>query len=175
MIVVAGITRSGLSLTMQMLHAGGYPCAGEFPAFECFDIGQIPWGDLQGKAVKAVDTQLQNPPSGPCSVIRLRRNLVEQCKSINKWNNAFGIPSADEKRIHASLVRDYRTIDAWAADKNCLTLDFEQLIQHPRTAAQRIAEFVKDVQLDVDAMGSAVIKRTTACFDGLLELQLLGK
>lgn len=90
MLIVAGITRSGLTVTMQMLHAGGYPCMGEYPAFECFDIGKIPWRECEGFAVKAVDAQLQNPPDSACKVIRLRRNLVEQCKSINKWNNLFG-------------------------------------------------------------------------------------
>lgn len=41
MIIVTGIARSGLSLTMQMLHAGGIPCAGEPPAFEPYPLGQI--------------------------------------------------------------------------------------------------------------------------------------
>ena len=31
MIIVIGIARSGLTVTMQMLEAGGYPCEGHYP------------------------------------------------------------------------------------------------------------------------------------------------
>ena len=169
MIIVAGITRSGLTLTMQMLQAGGVKCAGDHPAFECYDVGQIPWYQLDGYAVKAVDTHLQNPPSKKCRVIRLRRNLIEQCRSINKFNNFFGIPSVNENALKASLIRDYRKIDAWADSQHALFVDFESLIRNPLTASVRISQFL-DMPLDIGAMKSVVVKRDTACFDGLLEL-----
>ena len=59
MIIVAGLTRSGLSVTMQMLWAGGYPCLGRWPAFEQYAVGRVPWHLLPDRvAVKLVDAQL---------------------------------------------------------------------------------------------------------------------
>lgn len=86
MILVVGLTRSGLSLTMQMLHAGGHSCFGGPPAFDGYDLGKIPWRSVGMMAVKVVETHLQFPPRdfGPFRVIRLGRDFREQAKSF-RW------------------------------------------------------------------------------------------
>lgn len=78
MLIVAGITRSGLSLTMQMLHAGGYPCEGEPPDFEPHPVGEMPWERCERRAVKLVDAHHQFPPAGSYDVIRLIVALVDE-------------------------------------------------------------------------------------------------
>ena len=90
-IIVAGITRSGLTLMMQILHKGGYPCFGNWPAFEGYNFGLIPWTLAKRRSVKLVDAQKQLPPPGDYHVIRLRRDLKQQTKSIIKLMKALGI------------------------------------------------------------------------------------
>lgn len=173
MLIVAGIARSGLSLTMQMLHAGGYPCAGEPPAFEPCPVGCIPWKRYGGHAVKFVDAQLDLPPDGTYDVIRLRRNLQEQARSFNKWTAVMfrGVPIPISK-IVASFRRDYLVIDEWAKNHHLLMLGFENLITDPRGSAILLRDWTgKD--LDVDRMAACVVKRSPACYPGLLELSLL--
>ena len=85
MLIVPGIARSGLTVTMQMLNAGGYPCVGEYPAFEKYNIGDIPWEECVGKAVKVVDTHIQFPPEGRYKVIFLTRDIKQQVKSQCKF------------------------------------------------------------------------------------------
>lgn len=51
-VIVAGITRSGLTATMQMLAGGGFPCLGEYPGFEPYGVGQVPWQRCEGLAVQ---------------------------------------------------------------------------------------------------------------------------
>lgn len=158
---------------MQMLHAGGYPCKGEPPAFECFEIGQIPWSECNGFAVKIVDAQLQLPPPGNYRVIRLRRNLIQQARSMNKWLGMLGLPAGQVSRIAGSYRRDYAVIDEWAAAHPTLVLDFEQIVTDKKRAAAAISAFA-EMPLDIDRMASCVLERGPDCHPTVLELEILG-
>lgn len=171
-LIVAGITRSGLSLTMQMLFCGDFPCAGKPPAFECYSIGEIPWPELGGKAVKLVDAQHQLPPAGNYRVIRLHRDITQQARSINKFNAAFGLPAIPVSQLMGSIRRDYEIIDQWAEEYPVLELSFEHLILSPLTEARAIESFVCR-SLNVPAMSACVIAREVECHPELLELKLL--
>ena len=172
-VLVAGITRSGLSLTMQMLQAGGYPTVGDYPAFECFPMGLIPWGAIGDRAVKVVDVQRQFPPQGQYSVILLRRDLIEQAKSFNKFSQAFGLPAMSTLKIRASFSRDYGLISRWLQHQHrYMELRFETLIQEPDKAAASLQEFLGQ-PMDLGKMKAAVRKRDAYCYPGLLELELI--
>lgn len=175
-IIVAGQTRSGLTLTMQMLDAGGVPCAGEFPAYEPYPVGCTPWGRLTSHAVKLVDSHRHFPPPGDYLVILLKRNFDEQAKSVAKWLRLVsGVESIEVGKLRRSLESGYRTIERWASQQDgLLRIRFESLITNPQKESKRIAAFIQE-HLDEDAMQKAVIKRGTDCYDGLLELQLLNK
>lgn len=172
MIIVAGIARSGLTVTMQMLDAGGYPCAGEYPGYEPFPIMQIPWHRLEGKAVKAVDVQLQNPPESGHTVIRLHRNLRQQAKSHNKLNASMGLGSIPLPTLVGSLENDYRWIDQWTKGHRTLHLYFEKIIQEPLSAAKQIAGWLGE-PLDVEKMAAVVVKRSPRCYPTMLEVEMV--
>jgi len=173
-IIIAGITRSGLSLTMQMLDAGGFPVQGEYPSYEPFDIGTIPWDKCHGTSVKMVDTQHQIPPDGRYWVIRLRRNMTEQSRSFNKWISAlFHAKSIPPSKLVESFKRDYAVIDAWAVQQEkLLVLDFENIINKPEYVARVLSEFVVK-RLNENAMVQTVMPRSPECYPGLLEIQLI--
>ena len=173
-VIVAGITRSGLSLTMQMLSAGGYPCKGEWPAFEPFQIGRIPWSECKGFAVKLIDPQRRFPPPGDYRIIRLSRDLREQAKSFNQFNAAFGFPPVPAGRLIKSFKRDYRVIDKWARRHRTMRLDFETIITDTTHAAEMISTFVR-AELDIEKMVACVVVRNPECHPGLLELSLIQK
>ncbi len=173
-IIVAGITRSGLTATMQMLDAGGYPCAGKYPSYEAFDIGEIPFEDLQGKAIKVVDTHIQFPPTGEYHVIRLRRNYKQQAKSMHKLlSMQMPLPKSAISQMEKSLPKDYVAIDAWAKrQKGLLELDFEEIITNPMDAAIKIAVFVEQ-PLVVNQMAAVIKERSTDCYHTMLETTLI--
>lgn len=169
-IYVAGIARSGLTATMQMLHAGGYPCAGERPAFEPYDVCRIPWKDCTGMAVKVVDAQIQTPPPGDYKIIRLNRNKTEQAKSTNKFVGAFcGLPPMSLGGLKNGLKKDYVIIDRWAKKYPTLVLNFEDIINHPLVAASAVDKFVGG-GLDTSKMARCIINRGPECHPTLLEL-----
>jgi len=188
MIVVAGIFRTGLSMTMQMLHAGGYPCIGEYPAFEHYDTGKIPWLELAGKniAVKAVDTARQFPiPGLKYDVIRLFRNYDEMAKSTVKFVSAMTpltgikIPPLDEKH-RLKLIGSFRKDDA-AMDKRfrragcrVCELHFEEILAHPLSFSKWVEDFIRYPDFDAQKAASVVIERGPECYDGILEMKQLG-
>ena len=176
-IIVAGITRSGLTVTMQMLQAGGYPCFGEYPAFENHELGKIPFKELHGKAIKVVDTHRQFPPPGDYYVIRLRRNYTQQAKSICKFINLFTtvLPNTRKaiREIERQLPKEYLKIDAWAKKQTAvMTLDFENIILSTKQSAEKIKEFTGE-SLDIEKMCGVVFKRETDCYPTMLEAQFV--
>ncbi len=181
-IIVAGMTRSGLTLTMSMLQAAGVECAGEYP-FEPYQIGEIPWAQMHGKAVKVVDTQNQIPPKqhGPYHVILLKRDFKEQAKSIEKFIRFFGqnIPAhAKGNVIVKSLEADYKEISSWARkQERCEIVKFEDLIDFPEIKAHSIYSLVSGgdmVRQEIlEKMAAVVVKRSAKCYPTMLETELI--
>lgn len=171
-VIVAGITRSGLTLTMQMLEAGGFPCVGEYPGFEKYPMGEIPWAEVRGMAVKVVDTHEQLPPPGDYAVIRLRRDPTEQAKSINKFMSVMGVSPVPLSKLKASTRKNYKVIDQWVRRQSRYTsLEFEQILTQPLIAAQRLQEFL-GCDLDLEAMAERVVLRSPNCYPTMLEVEL---
>ena len=175
MIIVAGIARSGLTATMQMLHAGGYPCLGKYPAFEPFTLGNIKWDLASDKAVKSVDTQLQFPPRGKkYKVILLSRDFKQQAKSTNKFLNVIGVPSIKTSALVRSIKRDYAIINKWALKQRSFVLKFEDIINKPVETAGIISIF-SGSNLKVNKMADVIIARTSDCHPEMLELDMIDK
>lgn len=177
-IIVAGCARSGLTMTMQMLLAGGVPVVGEFPAFEEYELGSIPWGEVQGKAVKLVDSHLQWPldAAGPYRVLLTTRNIVQQAMSTAKFLKAVGfILPIDQLRFRKSIERDVEAIHQWAGrQESVLTLPFETTLAEPQTTAAKIRDFIgPEYSLDADRAAGAVIKRSPKCYPGMMETRWL--
>lgn len=174
MIIVAGIARSGMTMTMQMLDAGDYPCVGEYPAFEKYHFGQVPWSACKGQAVKLVDAHLQIPRKlKNQKVITLKRDLRQQSKSFNKFIGYMaGRPPTSEMALVRSYKHDYAIIEKWLKRQRVLRLNFEDVIKDPRTAAKRIAEF-SGKDLKIDKMAGAVISRSPDCHKDLLEAGMI--
>lgn len=173
-IIVAGITRSGLTLMMQILHKDGIPCYGTYPAFE--DHGGDVYYDLAfGKAIKLVDTHRCFPPVGNYNVIVMKRNINEQANSISKFlKMVCGIPvsRSESRRIKKSLIKDYNTIDNWSKRQDrFIDINFEELILNPKRVIRKI-NFEFNLTVSEDS-SSCVHHRSTNCYDGLLELEIL--
>lgn len=173
-LLVAGPPRCGLSVTMQMLHAGGFPCQGEPPGFEPFPMGEVPWDKCHGTAVKVVDLHRQWPPDGDYLVIQLHRCLTQQAKSINKFTNVMtGLPPLPERSLASNLKRDVFQIRKWGKRQTALlSINFEDIISRHHEVIEKIAAFV-DQKMDMAAMESVIVKRPTDCLPYMLEQELV--
>lgn len=185
-IIVAGLARCGTSLTMQMLHAAGVSCIGDFPGFESPELSHRAvdpsfLARYPGHALKLLDPHLVRwPRQVPGIAIWLDRDSIEQARSQAKLVHLLmGRPSAsrhDIRRIAASLRRERPLALAILSGMPTLHLSFERLLGNSREAAGLIADHIAPAWpgLDIEAMARVVKARSPLCARGLeIELSLV--
>jgi hypothetical protein len=174
-VVVSGLPRSGTSMAMKMLQAGGLEVVSdglraadesnpkgyfELEAVKELDKnGDTAWlKDARGKAVKIISFLLTwLPEEHDYRVIFMQRDLHEVLASQNKMlvqrAETPGTAAEDErmrKQYEAHLAKVHRFL----AGRRCfsvLRVDYRSALERPRDEAQRINEFLGG-GLDVNRM-----------------------
>jgi hypothetical protein len=183
-IVVSGLTRSGSSLMMQMLNAGGYPISCE-PGNEAVSgehsdqistLREIALGLADGKAVKSLDPlNFPLPPDRNYMFLWMQRDYSEQAKSITKFMKIFlGVnPNRRQTReIESSLPGETdRSIKYLSKLGVVHRFKFEDCILKNDVVIERLSMIIPN--LNTSAMKSVVISRDIKCYDGMLEAELI--
>lgn len=176
-VVVSGLPRSGTSMTMKMLEAGGVPLmvdhvreADEDNPKGYFELERVKklqeeadktWlGASRGKAVKVVSELLKElPPEHYYRVVFMRRHLQEVMASQNKMLERRGEPLAgDDEKIRELFERHLRITQFWLARQpnfETLYLEYAKAVADPEPAARAIRDFLR-LELDVERMCDAV-------------------
>lgn len=175
-VVVSGLPRSGTSMTMKMLEAGGLPIltdqlrtADEDNPEGYFEFERVKqlrqdaaWlAEAQGKAVKIVSFHLAELPAEyPYKVLFIRRALPEVLASQRQMLARSGNPGgkAPEDRLEALYEKHLREVYAWLARQHhmsVLFLDHRAALEHPLDTAKAIHAFLGG-EMDVDAMANAI-------------------
>ncbi len=175
-IIVSGLPRSGTSMMMNMLQAGGLPLLtdnirtadddnpkGYYEFEQVKQIEQDPsWlEDAQGKVVKMISALLKHLPGGyHYKIIFMRRKIEEVLASQRQMLIRRNEPTdtvADNKM--ADLYRRHlQQVEAWLAKQpniDVLYITYHQVIASPREQAEQINAFLGS-GLDVDAMTASV-------------------
>jgi hypothetical protein len=172
-IVVSGLPRSGTSMTMKMLEAGGIDVvtdglrvADESNPNGYYELEQVktlttegdaPWlAEARGKAVKIISFLLTYlPESYDYRVIFMTRNLDEIVASQNTMLDARGEPrGATDDRTRAHYVQHLEQVERFLARRPCfstLMVEYADVLRAPREQAGRIGTFL-DRRLDLDRM-----------------------
>lgn len=173
--VVSGLPRSGTSLVMQMLAAGGHPILSdgvrsadednpkgylEFEQVKSLERDQAWLKDADGKAVKIISFLLPKLPLDyEYRVIFLRRDLGEILRSQSQMLSRRGQPPGPPDDVmRAHFERHLQTVDAWLAGRqnfHLLNCSHADLIRDARGQSGRIAEFLA-LPLDQERMVQAV-------------------
>ncbi len=174
--VVSGLPRSGTSLMMQMLDAGGVPLVtdGVRPTdadnlkgyFEFEPVKHTrtdpSWvGQAVGKAVKMIYMLLADLPSEyPYRVIFMRRELCEVIRSQQAMLARRGESGAalDPVEMVRVFERQLAKTDAWLDQQpafEVLSVNYRDVIDDPQTQAERVCQFLA-TDLDVAAMCAVV-------------------
>lgn len=179
-VVVSGLPRSGTSLAMQMLAAGGVPVMtdglrnadqsnprGYYELERVKDLdkpGDQAWlGGARGRAVKIISFLLTYlPEEYDYRVIFMRRDLGEILASQNAMLETRGESrGADDPRMRALYEEHLVQIERFLSRRSCfstLTLDYAAVLADPRAAAARVNAFLGG-SLDEPAMAGAVDRR----------------
>jgi hypothetical protein len=174
--VVSGLPRSGTSLMMQMLAAGGMPVLSddvrsadtdnprgyyEFEPVKSIAEDASWLDDAEGKAVKMVYLLLYELPADrEYNVILMQRNLQEVVASQNRMLDRLGEPRAavgDERLADLLRIRITKAARWLAARQNIrsLTVNYNKLVRHPAGYSRRLIRFLGG-HLDSAAMAAVV-------------------
>lgn len=171
--IVSGLPRSGTSLMMKILEAGGMPILADDlrAADEDHPSGYYEWeranklkeGDdewveqAQGKAVKVTSALLVDlPVRYRYRIIFMRREIIETLASqrqmlLRRGESADSIEDAQmAEMFHEHLKR----VRVWLANQShmqVLYVDYKELIENPGPHIENLTSFL-NMALDVDAM-----------------------
>lgn len=170
--IVSGLPRSGTSLMMQMLVAGGMPALadGQRQADTDNPRGYLEWErikqlpndpacitEAEGKVVKVISRLLLSLPAGhEYRIIFMQRPLPEVLASQDQMLRRRGTykDGTDPAMISAAFEKHLREVNAWLEGKpyvKALRVQYHDVLGKPKEVMQQLAEFL-GISLDVEAM-----------------------
>ena len=175
--VVSGLPRSGTSMMMQMLAAGGLSAMtdairqadADNPRgyFEVERVKRLKDGDgawmseAQGKAIKIISALLEHlPPNQRYKVIFMQRTLAETLASQRKMLIHRGEDPAriDDAELTRLFQKHLQKVEAWLAGQPNITVlyvNYNEMIAAPSPFLAQINRFL-DQRLDSEQMLAAV-------------------
>lgn len=176
-VVVSGLPRSGTSMMMKMLEAGGLaPITDslreadqdnpkgyyEFERVKQLDKGDTAWvPEARGKVIKVISALLKFLPGNEqYKVIFIRRNMPEILASQRKMlvNRGEDPDKMDDAQMAMLFEKHIQQIEAWLKDQpnfDVLYIHYSDVLSDPVTAAQAIAAFLPG-RVDAEAMVEVV-------------------
>lgn len=176
--IVSGLERSGTSLLMQVLRAGGAPCAFDTASrppddnnprgyFELeggkiisrLRDGVFPLSDFLGRFIKITAYGMRFLPPGRYRVIYTERHIDEVLDSMEKMAK---VEDPDRDGTKAAFVKLNDTTKAGLAarpDVDLLLVSYNALVGDPGPEVRRIAAFLGAPGVDEVAMAAAVDAR----------------
>ena len=176
--IVSGLPRSGTSLMMQMLDAGGLAVLsdGERKADTDNPKGYLEWerikqlpkdptliAEAEGKVVKVISQLILSlPMDHDYRVIFMQRPLPEVLKSQDEMLRRRGTAgsSSSISAIEEGFQRHLVEVNQWLAGKvnmQVLRVHYHRVLREPKAVAGDVAAFLQ-VPLDIEAMVQQVDK-----------------
>ncbi len=170
--IVSGLPRSGTSLMMQMLDAGGLPVLsdGEREAnidnpkgyFEWERVKQLPKDPsliaaAEGKVVKVISQLILSLPMGhEYRIVFMQRPLPEVLKSQDEMLRRRGNTDSitDTSAIEEAFQRHLIEVKKWLAGQanmQVLRVHYHRVLREPKAVAEEVAAFLQ-APLDIEAM-----------------------
>jgi len=176
--IVSGYPRSGTSLMMQLLEAGGLPVLrddnyrpadernprGYYEIKDALSLGgegqTSDWvAGAQGKAVKVIAYQLRFlPPEFDYRVVFMRRRIDEVLASSGKFKLLREDSPLSEREKILAFKTEYVLYESWLMKQPhlpALFVNYNDLLDCPGAPVARICEFL-DLPLDPEQMIAAI-------------------
>lgn len=175
-IVVSGLPRSGTSMMMSMLQAGGVSVLTdnqreadednlrgylEYEQVKQLDRDASWLAEAEGKAVKIISMLLRHlPPDHQYRVIFMHRDIVEvlasQRKMMERRGEApDGVPDETMAALYEKHIAEVTEWMKRQLNVETLHIDYNETIQNPSPTADRVNKFLGGV-LDEEAMRRVV-------------------
>ena len=179
-VIVSGLPRSGTSMMMRMLEAGGIPIMSDAERgadidnpkgyFECERIKDLEKEtdksyvrEGRGQALKVISFLIKDlPADNDYRVIFMRRNLDEVLSSQGKMIDRLGSSdsSADDEAMKEAYRNDIvrtRLLCRKSPHMELIEIHYSETVADPAASARKVNAFL-DGRLDEAAMRAAVDK-----------------
>jgi hypothetical protein len=175
--VVSGLPRSGTSMMMKMLEAGGLPPLTdnlrtadddnpkgyyEFERVKKMPDGDISWvEDAQGKAVKVISVLLEHlPPAYAYRVLFMQRKIEEILASQKQMLIRSGKPTdqVSDEQLAEMYGKHLAKVNAWLDEQtnfSVIYLDYDAMLADPTKYALQVNQFL-DNSLNPQEMAGVV-------------------
>ena len=173
--IVSGLERSGTSLVMQILEAGGVPCAFDTSSrppddnnprgyFELeggkvisrLRDGVFPLADYRGRFIKITAYGLKFLPPGKYCIIYTERNIEEVLDSMEKMARLEDANRDETRTSFVKLNGMIKGLIADRADVRLLLVNYNAIVKDPAAEVRKLAEFIGLPGIDQQAMAAAV-------------------
>ncbi len=176
-VVVSGLPRSGTSMMMKILEAGGIPLLidglrtadsdnpkgyYEFERVKKLKEGDTAWlPDARGKAVKIISALLQFLPGG-CDyrVVFMRRNIGEVLASQRKMliNRGSDPNLVHDDKMAVLFQKHLKQTEAWVKSTpgvQYIFMDYNRMLSDPEPHLRQLNRFFGG-KLNMDSMAAAI-------------------
>lgn len=175
-IIVSGLPRSGTSMMMRMLEAGGMSVLTdkirtadqdnpegyyEFERVKQIEHDRAWLEDARGKVVKMIAALLKHlPPEYTYKVVFMRRRMDEILASQKQMLVRRGEPTdrVSDEKMAALFRRHVEQVEAWLTEQSnfdILYVNYNEVMDNPLTHARQINHFLGGT-LDVQSMAAVV-------------------
>lgn len=173
--IVSGLPRSGTSMIMQILEAGGMPIATDrkrepdesnpkgYLEIESI-INKLKDNpdfvfNFKGKALKVIAYGLESLPHGNYYVIYVERNIEEILDSMEKMMDAKDEEREDTKKAFIKLNDKTKAEIIKREDIKVLFVNYNEILSSPKEHLSEISRFLHDRNLDLEKMIEVVDNR----------------
>jgi len=174
-IIISGLPRSGTSMVMQVLEAGGMPIATDEKRLpdESNPKGYLEIEsiidklkaqprrifDFRGKALKVIAYGLKYLPEGNYVVIYVERNIEEVLDSMEKMAGTKDEEREKTKKAFLNLNEQAKAEVRRRKDMRVLFVDYNRILRNPRKSIVEIHRFLRERDLDLEKMMNVVDKK----------------
>lgn len=173
--IVSGLERSGTSMLMQILHAGGVPMAFDNSTrppdksnpmgyFE-LEGGKIinklmketfPFEEFKGRFIKITAYGLKFLPAGHYRVIYSERNIEEILDSMEKMAHIEDTKRSDTRDVFVKLNTMIKDLISNRENMDVLLVNYNQILANPKDRIQEIYDFLDSSDFSFEQMVSCV-------------------
>jgi hypothetical protein len=175
--IVSGLPRSGTSMMMKILEAGGMPILTdnlrtadennpkgyyEFERVKKLKEGDVAWVETaQGKVVKVISALLEHLPANyQYKIIFMRRDMNEILASQKKMLAVMGQSNGDvaDEQLASIYQKHLARTEGWLARQpnlDVIYINYNSMINDPTTYLLQVQTFLRG-DLDIEKMRSVI-------------------
>ncbi len=176
--IVSGLERSGTSMLMQILVAGGVPTTFDTESRPpddnnpkgYFELeggkiinrlmeGQFPMQDHRGEFIKITAYGLKFLPPGKYKIIYSQRNIDEILDSMEKMAKVRDDNREETREVFIKLNTMIIDLLKEREDVDVLFVDYNRIVSDPETHIREIYDFLGSEEFDLDKMIATVDER----------------